>query len=99
MRKTKPILTTPNATAVAKKRAKLVGGKALNKEQLSIPQKGRLRAKKSDTKGVEMNAVTMSSSCSVVSGPQTRGTQNCNASQRLCPPFVKLYVKKKRPQL
>ncbi|KAF5939853.1 hypothetical protein HYC85_021020 [Camellia sinensis] len=99
LRKTKPILTPPNAKAVAKKRAKLVGGKALNNEQLSIPQKGRLRAKKSDTKAVEMNAVTMSSSCSVVRGPQTRGTQNCKASQWLHTPFVKFDVKKKRPQL
>ncbi|GMP83641.1 hypothetical protein CsSME_00037475 [Camellia sinensis var. sinensis] len=99
LRKTKPILTPPNAKAVAKKRAKLVGGKALNNEQLSIPQKGRLRAKKSDTKAVEMNAVTMSSSCSVVRGPQTRGTQNCKASQWLRTPFVKFDVKKKRPQL
>ncbi|CAL5323654.1 unnamed protein product [Camellia sinensis] len=80
LRKTKPILTPPNAKAVAKKRAKLVGGKALNNEQLSIPQKGRLRTKKSDTKAVEMNAITMSSSCSVVSGPQTRGAQNCKAN-------------------
>ncbi|CAL5348987.1 unnamed protein product [Camellia sinensis] len=99
LRKTKPILTPPNAKAVAKKRAKLVGGKALNNEQLSIPQKGRLRVKKSDTKAVEMNAVTMSSSCSVVRGPQTRGTQNCKASQWLRTPFVKFDVKKKRPQL
>ncbi|CAL5442969.1 unnamed protein product [Camellia sinensis] len=99
LRKTKPILTPPNAKAVAKKRAKLVGGKALNNEQLSIPQKGRLRAKKSDTKAVKMNAVTMSSSCSVVRGPQTRGTQNCKASQWLRTPFVKFDVKKKRPQL
>ncbi|GMP49606.1 hypothetical protein CsSME_00016539 [Camellia sinensis var. sinensis] len=99
LRKTKPILTPPNAKAVAKKQAKLVGGKALNNEQLSIPQKGRLCAKKSDTKAVEMNAVTMSSSCSVVRGPQTRGTQNCKASQWLRTPFVKFDVKKKRPQL
>ncbi|CAL5377323.1 unnamed protein product [Camellia sinensis] len=99
LRKTKPILTPPNAKAVAKKRAKLVGGKALNNEQLFIPQKGRLRAKKSDTKAVEMNAVTMSSSCSVVRGPQTRGTQNCKASQWLRTPFVKFDIKKKRPQL
>ncbi|KAF5935508.1 hypothetical protein HYC85_026637 [Camellia sinensis] len=89
LRKTKPILTPPNAKAVAKKRAKLVGGKALNNEQLPIPQKGRSRAKKSDTKAVEVNAVTMSSSCSVVRGPQTRGTQNCKASQWLRTPFVK----------
>ncbi|GMP78417.1 hypothetical protein CsSME_00034341 [Camellia sinensis var. sinensis] len=40
LRKTKPILTPPNAKAVTKKRAKLVGGKALNNEQLSILQKG-----------------------------------------------------------
>ncbi|CAL5406313.1 unnamed protein product [Camellia sinensis] len=99
LRKTKPILTPPNAKAVAKKRAKLVGGKALSNEQLSIPQKERLRAKKSDTKAVEMNAVTMSSSCSVVRGPQTRGTQNCKASQWLRTPFVKFDVKKKRRQL
>ncbi|CAL5329221.1 unnamed protein product [Camellia sinensis] len=41
LRKIKPILTPPNAKAVAKKRAKLVGGKALNNEQLPIPQKGQ----------------------------------------------------------
>ncbi|GMQ00078.1 hypothetical protein CsSME_00047306 [Camellia sinensis var. sinensis] len=41
----------------------------------------------------------MSSSCSVVRGPQTRGTQNCKASQWLCTPFVKFDVMKKRPQL
>ncbi|CAL5443863.1 unnamed protein product [Camellia sinensis] len=99
LRKTKPILTPPNAKAIAKKRAKLVGGKALNNEQLPIPQKGRSRAKKSDTKAVEVNAVTMSSSCSVVRGPQTRGTQNCKASQWLHTPFVKFDVMKKRPQL
>ncbi|CAL5393255.1 unnamed protein product [Camellia sinensis] len=99
LRKTKPILTPPNAKAVAKKRAKLVGGKALNNEQLPIPQKGRSRAKKSDTKAIEVNVVTMSSSCSVVHGPQTRGTQNCKASQWLRTPFVKFDVMKKRPQL
>ncbi|KAI8015277.1 hypothetical protein LOK49_LG05G01589 [Camellia lanceoleosa] len=99
LRKTKPILTPPNAKAVAKKRAKLVGGKALNNEQLSIPQKGRSRAKKSDTKAVEVNTVTMSSSCSVVRGPQTRGTHNCKASQWLHTPFVKFAVMKKRLQL
>ncbi|KAI8018145.1 hypothetical protein LOK49_LG04G00952 [Camellia lanceoleosa] len=81
LRKTNLILTPPNAKVVAKKRAKLVGGKALNNERLSIPQNGRSRAKKSDTKAVEVNAVTKSSSCSVVHGPQTRGTQNCRASQ------------------
>ncbi|GMP66060.1 hypothetical protein CsSME_00026582 [Camellia sinensis var. sinensis] len=41
----------------------------------------------------------MSSSCSVVRGPQTRGTQNCKASQWLRTPFVKFDVMKKRPQL
>ncbi|CAL5357622.1 unnamed protein product [Camellia sinensis] len=98
-RKTNSILTPPNAKAVSKKQAKLVGGKALNNERLSIPQKGRSRAKKSNSKAVEVNAVTMSSSCSVVRGPQTRGTQNCKASQWLCTPFVKFDVMKKRPQL
>ncbi|GMP31066.1 hypothetical protein CsSME_00005441 [Camellia sinensis var. sinensis] len=99
LRKTKSILTPPNAKAVAKKRAKLVGGKALNNERLSIPQKGRSRVKKSDTKAIKVNVVTMSSSCSVVRGPQTRGTQNCKASQWLRTPFVKFNVMKKRPQL
>ncbi|GMP95750.1 hypothetical protein CsSME_00044673 [Camellia sinensis var. sinensis] len=59
LRKTNSILTPPNAKTVAKKRAKLVSGKALNNERLSIPQKGRLRAKKSDTKAIEVNAVAI----------------------------------------
>ncbi|CAL5433265.1 unnamed protein product [Camellia sinensis] len=46
-----------------------------------------------------LNAVTMSSSCSVVHGPHTRGTQNCKASQWLCTLFVKFDVTKRRPQL
>ncbi|GMP79844.1 hypothetical protein CsSME_00035197 [Camellia sinensis var. sinensis] len=95
LRKINSILTPPNAKAVAKKQAKLDGGKALNNERLSIPQKGRSHAKKSDTNTVEVNVITMSSSCSVVHGPRTQGTENCKASQWLRAPFMKFDVMKK----
>ncbi|GMP68317.1 hypothetical protein CsSME_00027965 [Camellia sinensis var. sinensis] len=62
-------LMAPKAKEVAKKQAKLVDGEALNNEQLSIPQKGRSCTKKGATKPIEVNVVTMSSSCNVVRGP------------------------------
>ncbi|KAF5948108.1 hypothetical protein HYC85_014065 [Camellia sinensis] len=80
-------LMAPKAKEVAKKQAKLVDGESLNNEQLSIPQKGRSCTKKGATKPIEVNVVTMSSSCNVVRGPQTRGTENCKASQWLRTPF------------